>query len=355
MSASCELGADQRLWARGNLFLPFVKILVGVPMICVFIWIVPELHKQPMAGMPAVLIFCLVGLVLAGRGVHALIKRAYVRADSEFLELRHWRTDLRILLPFCWWGTDRIAWSDIRSVKHKYLRAGLLAMDHRIVIELGIGRSVELVWGVFDRSIDEIAELILNRVAAIELSRALPVGHAKAYVARLRHHFASTVSLSCSPREYRLAGLFIGLPLAIASGWWLWRFVGERAGPEVPIAFFFAAAGFWFFIGIDESIWWIRHRRKHFWFRSDGMAFGRSEFTARYVPWHDVIGARRRVPLRQDPWGRIASGKPRGLDVICRDGSSVCIPEEFSNSLDELCEVLTPKVEEVVFAAELAE
>ncbi len=136
--------------------------------------------------------------------------------------------------------------------------------------------------------------------------------------------------------------MVIGPPVGIGGWQWIFEHIGEH--PRLDIAIAFGACGGigWLIFAIDEAVRCFRFRRKNFWFRVDGFATGPNEFSAKLYGWNEIVRARRRIKHMLDQWDRPMKPKLEGMDVLLRDGGTIWIPEEYSNGLDDLCDVLSP-------------
>ena len=132
-------------------------------------------------------------------------------------------------------------------------------------------------------------------------------------------------------------------------GWrWLFSHAGEKLGLDIAIALCSCGAIAWLIYAIDEAVRSARYRDKNFWFRVTGLATGSDEFSAQSYRWSEVVGARRRIQHMAGLWDTRKKPKFDGLEVLLRGGGTIWIPEEYSNDLDQLCEVLSPNDTEVI-------
>ncbi len=333
--------------AKPNRLRHVVIMLICSPFIGVLVWISTEFANDPnrlsLVGFLLILSFATFPIT---RSLHALFAKPYFRANQEHIEIRHWGGYWLWFLPCLLVKCDRLRWKDILAVDQKLNKHNGLTIENYAIVERNGKKPIHIHRGVFSLSVDAIIQLILNRISSDEYRAVFPSERAKPYVKRLEARFASTLALQYSPRPLLLSGLITGPSIGIAGLRWLYINLGENQGLDIAVALASCGAVAWLAFAIVEAVRSVRFRNKKFWFRRDGLVVGSHELTARVYPWHEILGARRRVTIMRDQWDKPEKPKFEGLDILLRDGGTVWIPEQYSAFMDELAEDLSPNEDE---------
>ena len=330
-------------------FRHVVVLAVCAALIGLLVWARPEMGEELDAPLLLGLLFLTLWVVFPfTRSLHALFARPHFRANGSEISLRHWGGDWSLFIPFQPIRNDRLRWSEIRSVSRKRTTYDFIVVEDYAIIECADREPVQIHRGVFNLSVEAILNMIQSRIAVNELRDMLPSDCSQPYVQRLARYFAGTLTLRYSRSFIRLAGLVIGPPVAFVGWRWLFSHAGEKLGLDIAIALCSCGAIAWLIYAIDEAVRSARYRDKNFWFRVTGLATGSDEFSAQSYRWSEVVGARRRIQHMAGLWDTRKKPKFDGLEVLLRGGGTIWIPEEYSNDLDQLCEVLSPNDTEVI-------
>jgi hypothetical protein len=322
-------------------------MIICTPFLGVFAWVGPEVASDfdvltlaDVATLAGLMILLSSALFPFTRNLQALFARPHFLANKTEIALRHWGGYWSLLLPFLLVRQHRIRWSDILSVSRKWVTINFITAEDYAILHRSNGKEVHIHRGVFDRSIDAITNLIEARIARDAAEDAFPAGQAQAHAQRLGAHFAMPLEFHYSPRFSRLLGLIVGPPVGFVGARWLFENLGENTILDYAIALASCGATGWLIFAIDEAVRSFGHRSRNFWFRGDGLATGANESTAELHPWRNVLGAHRRVKRMRDQWDKPRAPHLDGLDILLRDGRTLWIPEQYSDDLDDLHDVL---------------
>jgi len=271
---------------------------------------VPSLFVLAMVGFPT-------GLLWLGRGVHAWFVPQQIELDDDGIRFA-W-ADTATLLPWMERHDREVRWAELRGVRTSTVSVNGLSLSS-LVVTTADG-SFEIPDRGFDRSADLVQRDILDFIAR---ARERPVGAATAYVRRMQERYATPERLVARP--WKLLGAcafflpFIGFPCWMAWSTPFWLTYGFAA---VAVGLF----GWLIVLGI---VGWVRDRVVVL--RTDGLAIGSSEASARIIPWDEIRIVRRDV----------TNGKTEGIEIVQEDGTRTTLRLDYGRSLDALARAIDP-------------